>query len=108
MRGLLERLGHEVVCAADGGAAVSSWQGGGFALVLMDLQMPVMDGLLATQTIRALEQERGLPRTSIVALTANALQGDAEACLAAGMDDHLSKPVDRTRLATLLARLARA
>ncbi|RMF77779.1 MAG: response regulator, partial [Nitrospirae bacterium] len=102
----LERLGHRVTAVADGAAAVEAWAAGGFDLVLMDCQMPVMDGYRATAEIRAREAERGGPRTPIVALTANAMAGDREQCLAAGMDDHLAKPVRGEALAACLERWA--
>ena len=83
------------MAAADASAA--------YDLVLMDVHMPELDGLEATRRIRAAEAARGLPRTRIVALTANAFGEDREACLAAGMDDFLVKPLDREELAEVLA-----
>jgi CheY-like chemotaxis protein len=76
--------------------------------VLMDLHMPHMDGLEATRGIRAIEAESGAPRTPILALTANASAEDREACLAAGMDGFLAKPLDRERLALALAAAGKA
>ncbi|MCX7898389.1 MAG: PAS domain S-box protein [Rhodocyclaceae bacterium] len=99
---MLQKLGCEVVIATDGRQAVELWQKGTFDLVLMDCQMPEMDGFAATAAIR--RGEEGARHTPIVAMTANALEGDRERCLAAGMDDYLSKPITRARLMTVLAR----
>jgi len=89
---LLQKLGHHVDVVKDGRAAVDAVQGDHYDLVLMDVSMPVMDGLEATRSIRA--KERGGPRhISIVALTANAMKGDDLVCLSAGMDAYLPKPV---------------
>ena len=74
----------------------------------MDMQMPVMDGLEATRRIRAREAANGLARTPIVAMTANAMQGDRERCLAAGMDDYISKPINADELFRQLEGWAQA
>ncbi len=96
-RGLLEKRGHEVVIAGNGQQAVLVNRLQEFDVILMDVQMPEMDGFAATAAIR--EEERGTGRTtSIVAMTAYAMQGDDERCLAAGMDGYLSKPIDPCRL----------
>jgi CheY-like chemotaxis protein len=110
-RALLERLGHRATVARDGAAAVEAWRAARAAntpydLVLMDLHMPVTDGIAATRHIRA--AEAGGARTTIIALTADALSEDRDACLAAGMDGFLTKPLDRERLAEVLASLRRA
>jgi two-component system, sensor histidine kinase and response regulator len=103
---LLEKLGHVPVLAANGQEAVDAYETHPFDVVLMDLHMPVMDGLAATATIR--EREARHPerhRLPIVALTAHALRGDRERCLAAGMDDYLTKPIKPAELAAALDRL---
>lgn len=108
---LLARLGHRPTVTRDGAAAVAAWHtaraaGAPYDLVLMDLHMPGTDGIEATQHIRRAESEA--ERTPIIALTADALREDRVACLRAGMDGFLTKPLDRERLAEVLARLARA
>ena len=89
---LLERKGHQVTVAANGREAVAAWQQESFDLVLMDVQMPEMDGFEATAVIRQAETGTGwhLP---IFALTAHAMKGDEERCRSAGMDGYLSKPI---------------
>jgi hypothetical protein len=99
---LLARLGHRTDVANDGGEAVSMVERGNYDLVLMDMQMPNVDGLQATRLIRAIRGPKG--RVPIIAMTANALTGDREICIAAGMDDYIAKPVDRRRLSAMLAR----
>ncbi|MFI4934901.1 MAG: response regulator [Caulobacterales bacterium] len=89
---ILEEAGHSVETVVNGAEAVEAAARGGFDLVLMDVQMPVMDGLQASQTIRALKGPSA--RVPIVALTANAMRSDQHACLAAGMDDFISKPIE--------------
>ena len=104
---LLEKWGHRPVLAANGADAVAQVAAGKhFDLVLMDMQMPVMGGIEATHRIRGLEAARGLRPLRIVAMTANAMEGDRETCLAAGMDDYLSKPIDKAQLAARLAAAA--
>jgi len=107
-RALLVKLGHRPTMAESGAAAIESWLaaragGADYDCVLMDLHMPGMDGLEATRRIRALEAEHNDMRTPIVALTANVSVEDRDACLAAGMDGFLVKPLDRERLAAVLA-----
>jgi CheY-like chemotaxis protein/HPt (histidine-containing phosphotransfer) domain-containing protein len=100
---LLENLDYRVEVVADGRGAVAAWQSGKFDLILMDCQMPQMDGYEATREIRKLED--GAYRIPIVALTAHAMKGDEEKCRAAGMDEYLSKPIDRTKLDACLQSL---
>ncbi|MGO4713584.1 ATP-binding protein [Bradyrhizobium sp. 2TAF24] len=111
MRSLLSRLGHRPVVTVNGAQAVESWlaattAGTPYDLVLMDVQMPVMDGIEATRRIRAREAAQQLRRAPIVALTANALVEDRYACFSAGMDGFLVKPLDRDKLDEVLAGLA--
>ena len=91
--GLLEKWGHKARLAVNGREAVDCYSQGRFDLILMDMQMPVMGGLEATRLIRSLEAEQQLSRTPIIAMTAAAMEDDREACLVAGMDDYLSKPI---------------
>jgi PAS domain S-box-containing protein len=93
---MLEKLQCRVEVVADGLATIEAWKKGNFDLILMDCQMPGMDGYEATREIRKLE--RGERHIRIVALTANAMKGDEEKCRAAGMDDYLTKPIDRAKL----------
>jgi CheY-like chemotaxis protein len=103
--GLLQSLGYEVQTAEDGRQAVEAVRRERFDLVLMDLHMPELDGFAATAAIRAWERAAGEGRhLPIVALTADALAGDAEKSRAAGLDDHLSKPLTPERLAAVLER----
>jgi two-component system, sensor histidine kinase and response regulator len=101
-RRFLERLGCDVHVVGDGAQAVAAFQRESWSFILMDMQMPVMDGLEATQRIRTIEGDK--PRTPIVALTANAMMGQLERCLEAGMDDYLTKPLDISRLQDVLDR----
>ena len=102
---MLESLGLEVARACNGEEALTAVRAGEFDLVLMDCMMPVMDGMAATAEIRRYEQQQGRARQlPVIAITANALQGDRETCLAAGMDDYLSKPFTQQKLADTLAR----
>ena len=96
----LQRLGYTVHAVANGREAVTAWESGLYALILMDCQMPELDGYEATREIRG--RERGLEHIPIVALTAHAMKGDDIKCKEAGMDDHLTKPLDRQRLQSRL------
>ncbi len=102
--GLLAKLGHRADVADDGAEAVALVEQCDYDLILMDLQMPRMDGMAATRAIRALPGRKGA--TAIVAMTANTLESDRKACLDAGMDDYIPKPIDRRRLAAMIERLS--
>ena len=99
---MLEKMGHTVDIAVDGYQAVTLAMANRYDVVLMDCSMPEMDGYQATAEIRRLHQEGALRALPIIALTANALPEDRERCLAAGMDDYLSKPVAREDLRVML------
>lgn len=102
--GLLTKWGHAVTVAENGQEAIDQWQSGTFDVILMDVQMPILDGLDATRKIRELEQS--MPsRIPIIAMTARAMKGDRERCLEAGMDDYVSKPVRKAELMRALSRL---
>ncbi|RMH05206.1 MAG: response regulator [Planctomycetota bacterium] len=100
---LLEKRGHRVIVAGNGAEALERLAQQDFDLVLMDLQMPVLDGLEATRRLRRREAEKGLPRQRVVAMTANAMVGDRERCLQAGMDDYIAKPIDQAELDRVLS-----
>ncbi len=101
---MLEGLGCTTDTADNGWQAIDALDARGYDVVLMDCQMPVMDGLSATAEIRRRETSAGHARVPIVAVTANAMEGDRERCLAAGMDDFLSKPFTQQQLAAMLQR----
>ena len=102
--GLLELLGYHVDSAEDGRQACTLTATHPYSVILMDCQMPVMDGFTATATIRERERQTQAARIPIIALTANAMEGDRDRCLAAGMDDYLSKPFSQQSLSEILAR----
>ncbi|MGZ2749515.1 response regulator [Burkholderia stagnalis] len=104
---MLEDTGYVVDVAENGREALEKLAEARFDVVLMDCQMPLMDGFEATQWLRLREAETGSARLPVIALTANAISGDRERCLAAGMDDYLSKPFSRDALLKTLARFAR-
>jgi len=101
---LLRKLGYRADSVMNGKEALDAWKKGIYNIILMDCQMPEMDGFEATRSIRSLEVERGLAPVRIVALTANAMQGDREQCLAAGMDDYVPKPATLAALKAALER----
>jgi two-component system sensor histidine kinase/response regulator len=103
---LLEKQGHSVEVAANGAEALAALARGAFDLVLMDVQMPVMNGYDATKAIRAAEQGTGR-HMPVVALTAHAMKGDRDICLDAGMDDYLVKPIHPTELVDVIERQGR-
>jgi CheY-like chemotaxis protein len=99
---MLEKAGHEIDLVENGALAVEAVQAASCDLVLMDMNMPEMDGITGTKCIR--ELEGSVSELPIVALTANALTGDRERMLAAGMSDYVSKPIEPARLAAAMAR----
>ncbi len=103
---LLEKRGHTVVIVGDGRQAVSLWESDQFDMILMDVQMPDMDGLEATGEIRKREQLNG-KHMPIIAMTAHAMKGDSERCIAAGMDAYVSKPIDVDALMIAIASVTK-
>jgi CheY-like chemotaxis protein len=101
MSTLLSRKRMDCTVVGDGLSAVEAWEEGDYDFILMDVQMPVMDGLSATRMIREKESERG-GHTIIIALTAYAMAGDRKRCLDAGMDEYMSKPIDFEQLFSLV------
>lgn len=101
---LLEKQGHDVSIANNGEEAVQLWAEQPFDVILMDMQMPVLNGLEATKAILEREQEKGR-HTPIIALTANAMRGDREQCLAAGLDGYIAKPFQKKELYAEIARV---
>jgi CheY-like chemotaxis protein len=102
---ILEKSGHTVDTVDNGQAALEAMARRTYDVVLMDVQMPAMDGLETSATIRRREHATGSRRTPIIAMTANAMKGDRERCLAAGMDDYIAKPI---RARDLLEKLRRS
>ena len=103
---ILEKQGCRVDLAADGREVIAMVQNAAYALILMDCLMPEKDGYEAAAAVRLIERDQGLPRTPIVALTANAVSGERDKCLAAGMDDFLAKPFSKQALLKVAARWA--
>ena len=101
---LLRKLGYQADVVNNGREAIAAWRTGGYDLILMDVEMPELDGFEATAHIRVAERGSGR-RTPIVALTAHAMQGDRERCLRVGMDDYLSKPFQPDQLAAVIQRM---
>jgi len=98
LKALLDQVGVDLTMTGDGAAAVAAWESGAWDLILMDVQMPVMDGPTATRAIRAREAATGRRRTPVLALTANAMSHQVEGYLAAGMDGFIAKPIEIARL----------
>jgi CheY-like chemotaxis protein len=101
---LLEKRGHRVVVVANGREAVETWKAQPFDAILMDVQMPEMNGLEATRLIRRIEKDSGR-HVPVIAMTAHAMKGDRQRCLDAGMDEYISKPIKPGELYVLLQRL---
>ncbi len=102
---VMQVFGFELVLVGDGQQAVDAWAQGGFDVILMDIQMPVMDGIAATRAIRAREAASGRARTPIIALSANALVHQVKEYLAAGMDCHVAKPIELPKLQAALEQV---
>ena len=100
---MLKRLGHHVELAANGIEAIQKWRDGSYDLIFMDVQMPELDGLAASQRIREDEGATGA-HIPIIAMTARALSGDRELCIQAGMDDYVSKPMSMKSLEEAILR----
>ena len=108
LKTLLAQVGLEPDIVSDGAQALEAWRTRGYDLVLMDVQMPVLDGMAATGLIRAAEAAEGRPRTPILALTANAMQHQVAEYIAGGFDGHVAKPIDAGRLYEAIADAARS
>ncbi len=102
LKTVLHSLGLEPVVVENGRDAIAQWRDGDFDLILMDIQMPVLDGVAAAREIRVLEAKQGRAHTPIVALSANAMKHQVSEYLAAGMDAHLAKPIQLDRFYALL------
>jgi CheY-like chemotaxis protein len=104
LKAIVEPMDVELAMVGDGRGAVEAWRTGQFDVILMDIQMPVMDGIAAAKAIRAIEKTEKRPRTPILALTANALVHQVEEYLAAGMDGHVAKPIEISKLYDAMSR----
>ena len=105
LKAIVEPMDVELALVADGQAAIEAWRTGEFDVILMDIQMPVMDGITAAKAIRAAERTERRPRTPILALTANALVHQVEEYLAVGMDGHVAKPIEISKLYDAMSRV---
>ena len=105
LRATLEKQGHSVMMAQNGQEAVDQFKQNSFDIIFMDMQMPILDGYGAVSKIREIERDRNSVRTPIVAMTAYAMQGDREKCLAGDMDEYLSKPVRTSEIIATLRRM---
>jgi CheY-like chemotaxis protein len=105
LKAIVEPMDVELSMVGDGRSAVEAWRDGAFDVILMDIQMPVMDGIAAAKAIRAAEASEHRPRTPILALTANALVHQVEEYLAAGMDGHVAKPIEIAKLYEAMSRV---
>lgn len=108
LKTLLHHVGVAPVIVADGAAALQAWEAEAWDLVLMDVQMPILDGVTAARTIRARELETGRPRTPVYALSANAMSHQVAGYLEAGMDGHLAKPIEVAKLFEVVQAAARS
>ena len=102
---MLEKRGHRVVAVQNGAEAIDAMESGRFDLALLDVQMPVMDGLEVARLTRLRECETGASRIPLIALTAYAMSGDRERCLAAGMDGYVPKPIKLQELLEVISKL---
>ena len=105
LRTVMELFGLDLTVTSNGHEAVETWRGGEFDLILMDIQMPIMDGREATRAIRAIELAEGRGRTPIIALSANAFQHQIDDYLAVGMDGHIAKPIELSNLQKVLRQV---
>ena len=105
LQAIVEPMDVELEIVGDGAQAVEAWRTGEYDVILMDIQMPVMDGISAARAIRDAERKQKRPRTPILALTANALTHQVEEYMAAGMDGHVSKPIEIGKLYDALSRV---
>lgn len=101
---MMEMMGCNVDVAEDGMVALEKYNENPYDVIMMDVQMPELDGYEVTKKIREIEAKSGKKRTAIIAITANAMQGDAEKCLSAGMDDYISKPLRGEHLEKVLTK----